>query len=232
MYKVVVHLLPQDATQAERDIVTYHAHAMRQTILQSVDDAIRLVASGLPTSTIVLWDAPRFPVGIVEHLKANGVKNIDMRQFANAFMLFNPLPIPLVVTSSFGVPRAYGKHEGVDLKAVAGGTGVVVRAGLGGTVNRVNVDVNDSAYGYYVVIRHVVGGVYWYSWYCHLAGPSSLRVGERVATGAIIGKAGNTGNSTGIHLHLNLQRIGAGNSGFIVPDVVDPMIYLQKGVIF
>jgi hypothetical protein len=52
-----------------------------------------------------------------------------------AFWLQNPLPIPMVYTSSFNAQRSYGKHEGVDLAATdSSGNPVSVLAAQSGLV--------------------------------------------------------------------------------------------------
>ncbi len=43
-----------------------------------------------------------------------------------------------------------------------------------------------------------------------------VRAGDFVALGAPLGISGSTGNSTGIHLHLTLQHLGHGLSGYVV----------------
>ena len=67
-YVVVVNLLPQDATKTEKAFVLDVAHESRQTILQSADDAQRLVKPGKPGSKVVVWDAERWPGDIVAYL--------------------------------------------------------------------------------------------------------------------------------------------------------------------
>jgi len=67
-YVVVVNLLPQDATKTEKAFVLDVAHESRQTILQSADDAQRLVKPGKPGSKVVVWDAERRPGDIVAYL--------------------------------------------------------------------------------------------------------------------------------------------------------------------
>jgi len=42
--------------------------------------------------------------------------------------------------------------------------------------------------------------------YAHLKRRASVRVGERVAVGDVIGKVGQTGNASGCHLHFELWR--------------------------
>ncbi|MFJ4850855.1 MULTISPECIES: M23 family metallopeptidase [unclassified Streptomyces] len=87
------------------------------------------------------------------------------------------------------------KHSGQDF-AVAIGTdvhavhsGTVVTAGWGG------------AYGNNIVIRHADNT---YSQYGHLS-KIQVRVGEHVNTGEQIALSGNTGNSTGPHLHFEIR---------------------------
>lgn len=80
----------------------------------------------------------------------------------------------------------------------------------------------DSLYGNHIIIEHDDG---WITWYAHLH--SALRiVGSHVKRGDSIGLAGNTGKSTGPHLHLTVQHVGHGVSGYVVSDVVDPERYL------
>jgi pyruvate/2-oxoglutarate dehydrogenase complex dihydrolipoamide acyltransferase (E2) component len=70
-----------------------------------------------------------------------------------------------------------------------------------------------------VVVAHPDGYV---SRYGHLTPTDRVRPGELVHTGQVIGKMGNTGNSTGTHLHFELLRGGRD---------VDPLAYLPAGVI-
>lgn len=67
-YVVVVNLLPQDATKAEKAFVLDAVHELKQTILQSADDAKRLVKPGKPGSKVVVWDADRWSGDIVAYL--------------------------------------------------------------------------------------------------------------------------------------------------------------------
>ena len=80
----------------------------------------------------------------------------------------------------------------------------------------------DSKYGKHIIIEHHDGLI---TWSAHLDYMLS-GVGDVVKRSDVIGAAGNTGNSTGPHLHLTVQHIGHGLDGFIVPDVVDPQDYL------
>lgn len=80
-------------------------------------------------------------------------------------------------------------------------------------------DNGDSGYGKRVVVEHGDG---WVTWYAHLS-EFKCSVGDRVVRGQRIGLAGSSGRSTGPHLHLTVQHLGHGLSGYILPDVVDPL---------
>ncbi|MFD0270760.1 M23 family metallopeptidase [Streptomyces sp. NPDC127106] len=92
------------------------------------------------------------------------------------------------------------KHSGQDfavpvgtpVKAVSGG--VVVKAGPNG-------GGDGPAYGNAIVVKH---GNSTYSQYAHLA-KIQVKIGQKVAKGAQIGLSGNTGNSTGPHLHFEIR---------------------------
>jgi hypothetical protein len=134
------------------------------------------------------------------------------------------------INHPFNEPRDYDGdgikddlHEGIDLTSVDSfGNPLDVVAAAGGVVERVRLDyVPGKGYGIYVRIDHGDG---FKTWYCHMS-DVVVSEGQRVARGEKLGTSGSTGNSTGIHLHLTLQRIGQGLSGYEIPDVVDPAPY-------
>ncbi|MEE1927034.1 transglycosylase family protein [Streptomyces sp. TRM 70351] len=105
-----------------------------------------------------------------------------------------------------------GYHTGVDF-AVA--TGTKVQAVTSATVASAGW---AGAYGYQVVLRHHDGR---FSQYAHLSA-ISVRPGQRVNTGQTVGRSGNTGNSTGPHLHFEI-RTGPGYGSDM-----DPLAYLRQ----
>lgn len=112
------------------------------------------------------------------------------------------------------------KHSGQDF-AVPSGTKVF--AAHGGTVVKAggNGAGDGSAYGNAIVIKHGNGT---YSQYAHLS-KINVKVGQVVATGQRIALSGNTGNSSGPHLHFEIRTTA--NYG----SAVDPVAFLRaKGV--
>ncbi|MCL2243411.1 MAG: peptidoglycan DD-metalloendopeptidase family protein [Treponema sp.] len=105
------------------------------------------------------------------------------------------------ITSNFGLRKdpinghlAY--HNGIDLR---GSTGTTVMAALDGTVSVVS---ENWLYGKYIIITHTNG---YKTLYAHLSS-TSVRQGDRVVTGRKIGEVGNTGYSTGSHLHFGIYN--------------------------
>jgi murein DD-endopeptidase MepM/ murein hydrolase activator NlpD len=89
-------------------------------------------------------------------------------------------------------------HTGIDLAAPIG---TPVKATLDG---RIATTGFSSVFGNYIIISHDAG---FQTLYGHLSAIGVSR-GQYVAQGAIIGKVGNTGYSTGSHLHLSLYKNG------------------------
>lgn len=86
-------------------------------------------------------------------------------------------------------------------------------------------DGKPSAYGWHVILGHE--GDYYESWYCHLAN-LLVKVGDAVKQGDILGPAGSTGNSTGVHLHWNIRKQGHyAGVGYAPYDVVDPIALME-----
>ncbi|MDR6976659.1 murein DD-endopeptidase MepM/ murein hydrolase activator NlpD [Streptomyces sp. 3330] len=111
-------------------------------------------------------------------------------------------------------------HSGQDF-AVPSGTKVV--AAHGGTVVKAggNGAGDGPAYGNAIVIKHANGV---YSQYAHLS-RIHVKVGQIVKTGQKIALSGNTGNSSGPHLHFEIRKTA--NYG----SAINPVTFLRgKGV--
>lgn len=95
-------------------------------------------------------------------------------------------------------PLTQVHHDGIDFVADAG---TPVLAAAAGEVVTADFDVQK---GYHVILRHEGG---YTTLYAHLA-ELKVKTGDTVETGIEIGTVGNTGQSTGPHLHLELQKDG------------------------
>ena len=115
-------------------------------------------------------------------------------------------PVSGPVTSGFGV-RWGRMHEGID---IAVGEGTPVRAAAAGTVIYAGW---MSGYGNLVAVDHGNGLSTAYAHNSSLA----VSVGQSVAAGEIVSYSGNTGNSTGPHVHFEVRVDGS---------AVDPLGYL------
>lgn len=118
---------------------------------------------------------------------------IDLRHFC--------MPTPSrLITSNYGYRRTFGKmHKGLDIKVYIGDT---IRAAFSGKVRVVAYE--RRGYGKYIVIRHPNGLE---TIYGHLS-KHMVRENQIVQAGEPIGLGGNTGRSTGSHLHFETRFLG------------------------
>lgn len=127
-------------------------------------------------------------------------------------VIIQHLPAEGTITSAFGIRRhpVWGgtrHHDGID---IANGPASIIYASAAGRVRRIG---RDGGYGLIVEIDHGSG---WRSRYAHLAA-TAVRVGDFVFAGAMIGRMGRSGLSTGTHLHYELHHQG---------HPIDPMPHL------
>lgn len=105
------------------------------------------------------------------------------------------------VTSPFGIERTInGKksiHKGIDFVSTSGD--IEVKAISDGVIRG---NFIDNGFGNYVSIEHADGKR---ALYCHLK-EFKKRQGDMVKAGDVIGIEGTTGNSTGVHLHLEVRE--------------------------
>ncbi len=127
-------------------------------------------------------------------------------------------PVEGKITSDFGYRVAPTKgastgHSGIDIgvfegtpiKSIADGTVIAANGGMRGYGNGVFVD------------HGIINGKHVVSEYGHLSA-FEVKVGDKVKQGQVIAKSGNTGISTGPHLHLTIRENG-------IP--VDPRFYIN-----
>lgn len=106
-------------------------------------------------------------------------------------------PVKGTVSSKYGM-RNGRLHNGTD---IAVPVGTPVKSPWRGTVYSI---YTNSSGGLQMIIDHPNG---YRTGYAHLSA-TGVTEGQKVKRGQVIAKSGNTGNSTGPHLHFTLRRNG------------------------
>lgn len=115
------------------------------------------------------------------------VSNKNLKQTASGYGMRID---PIYKTAKFHAGMDFSANIGTPIYAT--GNGTVVKAGW------------ESAYGNLIKVDHGFGYV---TWYAHLS-KIKVRVGQKVVRGEVIGEVGNTGKSTGPHLHYEVHVKG------------------------
>lgn len=193
-HAVVSYSTKQDTyVSSQADITDAIQSLSRQT--QQKEDRLATLAQRLstqPTNTIVTVPTTRYTA------------------FNGGSLAVRPISSSMPATSGFGYRYIFGKtqfHKGIDFGAPVGtpiyatGNGIVTYSGMG------------TGYGRYIEIDHGNGLV---TRYGHLSG-SYVNVGDTVYANQQIGASGNSGRSTGPHLHYEVRQNG---------QAVNPQTYL------
>jgi len=115
------------------------------------------------------------------------VSNKNLKQTASGYGMRID---PIYKTAKFHAGMDFSANIGTPIYAT--GDGVVKKAGW------------QSGYGKIIIINHGFG---YETWYAHL-NDYDVRVGQKVKRGEVIGEVGNTGKSTGPHLHYEVHLKG------------------------
>ncbi len=110
----------------------------------------------------------------------------------------------------------YGRHLGVDLAPKSGKEGEPIYVTGNGVVTQVGFDA--GGYGRYVLVDHGFG---YKTRYAHLSKALVVK-GQEVTRGQMIAEMGNTGRSTGTHLHYEVIYMGRH---------VNPVNYYNKDIL-
>jgi murein DD-endopeptidase MepM/ murein hydrolase activator NlpD len=193
--------------------------------IPNMDGIIHVVASGESLGKI----SGRYKVAMTSILDANNLESYTIRKGQSLFIpgakmdkgtlkqalgdLFS-WPIRSLITSSFGYrPDPFTGvrrfHGAIDLY---GTMGQRVNAAMDGRVVEKGYNVN---YGNYIILAHDGG---FQTCYAHLS-EIDVKDGQSVGRGSKIGEVGNSGYSTGAHLHFAVYRKGS---------AVNPLGFLPK----
>lgn len=177
------------------------------------DCLISPTQSGTRTTQMTLWIGPLLPdsnIALTGDSSANGfnkvkgedITPVNSKPITQKFIR----PCPGRITSGYGrriapKPGASVNHQGIDIgaplgtpvKAVADGT--VVFSAYDGNINGNKVKINHGR----------INGKTVYSTCVHL-NARYVSAGQKVKQGSKIGSVGNTGNSTGPHLHISIYE--------------------------
>ena len=207
-HKAIVVKLPQDMTATEWNEAAAAAFQFRHTMTASHDDMLTILNGG-NESSYVKFSHPERDSDAVALVEAAGyawqpLYDDNHPPVANINLKYRPCQTQFI-SQVFGAnPQNYPLtpgHEGLDYAVVkdapfyAAADGIVVHASnLRWSSNTL------SDYGWHVVLNH---GDYC-TVYAHARQDLPVVVGQNVTAGQIVGYSGNTGNSTGYHLHFTL----------------------------
>ena len=179
--------------------------------LNSILNVIRNTYSGyggpnLPISNLPidsLTNNEKLAAKMVDQILELGAWRIAVQKIPFA----HPLNETFQYTSGFG-PRWGTMHYGTDMAAKHGSAILATADGV------INFAGWEKGYGKLIKIKHDFG---YETRYAHLS-KISVSVGQKISQGDRIGKMGNTGRSTGTHLHYEIRRNGK---------PINPMKYIR-----
>ena len=183
-------------SQAHEDLLASQSHILDQINVDEVQEfANKLYEDLEPESEVfsICWDSPHVDAYAGSGIAIPDKQDIDVSDYC--------MPCTSnVITSNYGYRRRFGRmHKGIDLRAHVGDT---VRAAFDGKIRLTKYE--RRGYGYYVVIRHPNGLE---TIYGHLS-RFIAKEGDIVKVGDPIALGGNTGRSTGAHLHFEVRFLG------------------------
>jgi murein DD-endopeptidase MepM/ murein hydrolase activator NlpD len=197
----------------------------RSLAMASLTASAALLTVGALPATAATAEVERYERGSQAFEVAASVEEAPAEREDFGVIEFTPVQWPLSrnakVSSDFGyrIPpcgACSSDHQGVDWTP---GDGTPVEAIAPGKV--VEVGNPSGALGVYAIIEHDVDGTRYRSVYGHMQhGSLTVGVGDTVKLGERVGRVGNTGTSTGPHLHFGI--LGADNRP------VDPIAWLKK----
>jgi murein DD-endopeptidase MepM/ murein hydrolase activator NlpD len=147
-----------------------------------------------------------------------------------AFQLLRPVTWSHLIRARFddpvnysGQPTKIQRREGMLFVPQGVTQPLEVRAVQRGIVQEIRFFA--GGYGNFVLLRHEWYGDTYISWYGHLE-RATVKQGDWLNAGDVIGIAGRSGSATEVCLFLTLQHIGEGRKNYVVDDVINPELMM------
>ena len=186
--------LPDAHTAAHNDLIASQENISNQVKVENTQEFLDNLFKDEEEPEIDIytegWDSKR--VNAYVGVEVPQTKVIDVSNFC--------MPCPGYLTSQYGYRRRFRRmHKGVDLKVHIGDT---IRAAFDGKVRLTNYE--RRGYGNYVIVRHTneLETVYGHLSEFLVEPDQYVKAGDPIALG------GNTGRSTGPHLHFETRFMG------------------------
>ncbi|MEU5649863.1 M23 family metallopeptidase [Streptomyces pseudogriseolus] len=199
MFERVISRFPRTTVTRTRAAVL--AAGLGSTAVLGAGVAVASTGNSAPAASAPAQAAAKAEAAKTQAVKASAVKKATQAAKKSTPSWVSPVK-NYTLSASFaqnGGMWAH-KHSGQDYAVP---TGTPVMAAHGGTVVKAggNGAGDGPAYGNAIVIKH---GNKTYSQYAHLSSVN-VKVGQVVKTGQKIALSGNTGNSSGPHLHFEIR---------------------------
>ena len=197
--------------EQNKPVATVEIVATKTYLENKAGNKVQVVSVSSQSNQKQEYDRKKYDREIVSQITYNNDKYIGSRKVSTKFLraplnevqgnglfyLNNPSKSN-VITSQFGLRWGGEKHHGID---IAGNIGDPIFAAESGFASLVSY---NSIYGNYMKLDHGKGVETLYG-HCDVM---FIKEGEKVTKGQIIGKIGNTGRSTGPHLHFEVRVNG------------------------
>ena len=182
--------------------------AVNSRFIELLGLAIGIIVCSL---LIIVFYVPADIACVANVVSSEDIEDVDIETESISTVGTGVLLRPYVgqITSRFG-PRWGRRHTGTDM---CGDVGDPIKAADNGVV--ITAEYQANGYGNIIIVDHQNGV---HTWYAHLDG-FSVAEGDVVQKGDEIGKLGNTGKSTGPHLHFEVRKNG---------NPVDPSEYIAE----
>ncbi|WP_406171020.1 M23 family metallopeptidase [Streptomyces sp. NBC_00996] len=207
-----------DAGEALRARIMQQAESQQDQVDSAAQDAAETAAAKQAVALAAKQqdDAEAKAAAAKKQADEAAKKAAEAKRLAELAKSYSLPTSSYTLTSRFGEAGSMwssGYHTGLDFAAP---TGTLIKAIHSATVTEAGW---AGAYGYRTILTLDDGTELWF---CHQSS-ISVSVGQKVATGDVIGRVGATGNVTGPHLHLEVHPDGG--------DAIDPMAWLRgKGL--
>lgn len=186
------------AQEASSSVASIHKNLLQEEIPDSLEIFNAPVVNESETAK---QDTVAIQATAEEPSDSNSDANEEVAydELDSSYFNFSNITIPVSYPTRLGSPyglRDHRLHRGVDVKVQIGDP---IAAAWSGKV--VISKYNEGGYGHYVLIQHDNGIQ---TLYGHLS-QRNVKVGETVKAGQTIGLGGNTGRSSGSHLHFEMR---------------------------